>query len=160
MLPARPGQVAVGLVIIAFGALVLWAARDLEVQAGYAGVGPGALPRITGALLILLGAVLAWQAWRQGFAGVDEAAERALGFHWPNFGWVSFGLLSYALLIETAGFPAVSMVLFAAVARAFGSRRWLRDAAVGLGLALLVYLLFSVGLRIQLPVGPFDFLRP
>lgn len=158
--PGRAGQVIAGLVVVAFGALVLWASQDLEVQSGYAGVGPGALPRITGTLLLILGGVLVWQAWTTGFPGVDEDAERELGFYWPGFLQVSFGLLAYAFLIEPAGFPLASTVLFAAVARGFGSRRWLRDGVVGLVLALAVYALFSIGLKIQLPVGPFTFLLP
>jgi len=156
----RAGQVVVGAVVLGFGALVLWAASDLSVEAGYAGIGPGALPRITGILLLLLGAVLVWQAWTRAFPGVDEKEERALGFHWPGFLWVSGGLIAYGLLIEPASFIVASTVLFAMVARGFGSHRPLRDALIGLALALAVYGMFSVGLKIQLPVGPFEFLRP
>ena len=157
--PGRTGQLIVGLVVVVFGILVLWASQDLEIQSGYAGVGPGALPRVTGTLLLILGAVLVRQAWTTGLPGIDEPAERALGFHWPGFRWVSAGLLANAWLIEPAGFPLASTGLFAAVARGFGSRRWLRDALIGLTLALAVYLMFSVGLKTQLPVGPFTFLR-
>lgn len=156
----RTGQLLVGLAVLLFGALVLWAAGDLPFEAGYAGIGPGALPRITGILLLVCGVMLIWLAWTRGFPGVDEAAERALGFHWPGFLWVSGGLLAYGLLIEPASFIVASTVLFAMVARGFGSRRLLRDALIGLVLALAVYGMFSIGLKIQLPVGPFDFLRP
>ena len=41
--PGRTGQLIVGLVVVVFGILVLWASQDLEIQSGYAGVGPGAL---------------------------------------------------------------------------------------------------------------------
>ena len=156
----RSGQVLVGLFVLAFGAIVLWAATDLPFESGYAGIGPGALPRITGILLLVCGAILVWQAWRRGFPGVDEAAERALGFHWAGFLWVSGGLLAYGLLVEPASFIVASTALFAMVARGFGSRRLLRDVLIGLVLSLAVYGLFSVGLKIQLPVGPFEFLRP
>jgi putative tricarboxylic transport membrane protein len=156
----RTGQIAVGVIVILFGAGVLWAAADLPVQAGYAGIGPGALPRIVGAVLLILGAMLTWQAWRRGFDGVDEAAEHELGFDRRSFFWVSAGLIVYGVLVERASFIVASTLLFALTARGFGSRRWLHDGLIGLALAVIVYLLFSVGLKIQLPVGPFEFLRP
>ena len=156
----RTGQVLVGLFVLAFSALVLWAATDLPFESGYAGIGPGALPRITGILLLICGVILVWQAWTRGFPGVNEAEERALGFYWPGFLWVSGGLLVYGLLIEPASFIVASTLLFAMVARGFGSRRLLRDVLIGLALSLTVYGLFSIGLKIQLPVGPFEFLRP
>lgn len=156
----RLGQVAVGLLVVLVGAGILVAATDLPVQAGYAGIGPGALPRLVGAVLMVLGLMLTWQAWTRGFDGVDEAAERALGFDAAGFLWLSAGLVVYGLLIERASFIVASTLLFAMTARGFGSRRWLRDGVIGIVLALLVYLMFSVGLKIQLPVGPFEFLRP
>lgn len=156
----RAGQIVVGVLVVLLGAGVLWIALDLPAQAGYAGIGPGALPRVVGAVLLILGIMLTWQAWRQGFDGVDEAAERALGFDRRGFLWVSGGLIAYGLLVERASFIVASTLLFAMTARGFGSRRPLFDVVVGLVLAAAVYLMFSVGLKIQLPVGPFEFLRP
>jgi putative tricarboxylic transport membrane protein len=48
-------------------------------------------------------------------------------------------------------------VLFACVARAFGSRRVARDAALGFVLALAVFLFFVKLLNVNLPPG---WLRP
>jgi putative tricarboxylic transport membrane protein len=44
-------------------------------------------------------------------------------------------------------------VLFVFVARGFGSRRFLRDLAIGVALALAVYLFFSQLLNVNLPAG-------
>ena len=157
MIPPRSrpavGQVLAGVCVILFGIGMLIAGRELPVEAGYAGVGPGALPLIVGCGLILLGSLLTWQAWRHGFSDVDEAAEHAAGFDWPGFLWVSGAILAYGLLVEKAGFVLASTLLFAMVARGFGSRRLLRDLLAGLIVAGLVYLLFAAGLNINLPAG-------
>jgi putative tricarboxylic transport membrane protein len=44
-------------------------------------------------------------------------------------------------------------VLFVLVAAAFGSRRHLRDAVIGLALATLAYVTFVYGLGLNLPAG-------
>jgi putative tricarboxylic transport membrane protein len=44
-------------------------------------------------------------------------------------------------------------VLFMATARAFGSRRWLVDGALGLTIAVLSFVVFNHGLDLNLPAG-------
>lgn len=51
------------------------------------------------------------------------------------------------------GFVAASAGMFTLVAAAFGSRRFLRDAALGLVFATVIYLVFVHGLGLHLPVG-------
>jgi putative tricarboxylic transport membrane protein len=43
--------------------------------------------------------------------------------------------------------------LFVGVARGFGSRRWARNAAIGLVLSLGIYLFFVKLLNVNLPAG-------
>jgi putative tricarboxylic transport membrane protein len=57
------------------------------------------------------------------------------------------------LLLMPAGFIIAATVLFVLVARAFSSRRMLRDAVAGLLLALIVYFSFTAGLGLVLPKG-------
>ena len=57
------------------------------------------------------------------------------------------------LVINTAGFVLAAVALFTCVARGFGSRRWLRDAAIGLLLGLAVFLFFVRFLNVNLPAG-------
>ena len=61
------------------------------------------------------------------------------------------GLVLDVLLMQWAGFVLASAVLFVFVARAFGSRRPLRDVAVAVAIALLVHLGFTRGLGVTLP---------
>jgi putative tricarboxylic transport membrane protein len=68
---------------------------------------------------------------------------------------VALGLVSFVGLLNLAGFVAAGTVLFACTASAFGSRRWLRDALVGVTICAIVYIAFTYGLGISLPPGPF-----
>lgn len=64
---------------------------------------------------------------------------------------VAAALLGFVLLLEPAGFVPAGALLFAVTASAFGSRRWLRDALVGLAIGAAVFVGFTHGLGIRLP---------
>ena len=68
---------------------------------------------------------------------------------------VALGLVAFVALLNLAGFVAAGTVLFAATASAFGSRRWLRDALLGITLCATVYVAFTYGLGVPLPPGLF-----
>jgi putative tricarboxylic transport membrane protein len=150
---APGGQVAVSAGVLALGACLLWGSFYLPTGGGYAQVGPGVVPRMVGIVLLLLGALLAREAFTGGYRGVDEEAEVHLPMDWPSFAWVSGGIVAYGLAIEHAGFILSSTMLFVAVARGFHSLRWLLNAAVGLVLAVIVFAIFNYGLGLTLPVG-------
>jgi putative tricarboxylic transport membrane protein len=150
---APAGQVAVAAGVTVIGALILWGSFYLPTGGGYAQVGPGVVPRVVGAVIVILGAALLREAFTGGFRGVDEEAEARLPMDWPAFGWVSGGIIAYGLLIEQLGFILSSTILFAMVARGFKSRRWLLNAVTGLVLAAIVYAIFNYGLGLTLPAG-------
>ena len=64
---------------------------------------------------------------------------------------LTLGLVSFVALLNPAGFVAAGTVLFVCTSSAFGSRRWLRDALVGLTLCGIVYITFTHGLGVTLP---------
>ena len=57
------------------------------------------------------------------------------------------------LLIHRAGFVLAQAALFVCVARGFGSVRPARDFAIGIALALGVFLFFVKFLNVNLPAG-------
>jgi putative tricarboxylic transport membrane protein len=61
------------------------------------------------------------------------------------------GLVLFLASMTVAGFIAAGTLLFVCTASAFGSRRWRRDALVGLTLCAVVYSLFTYGLGVRLP---------
>ena len=107
----------------------------LPAGGGYAQVGPGVVPRIVGAVMILSSAsMLLREALTGGFRGVDEEAE-AQAARWTgrrSRGSPAASSL-YGLLVERARLPhRVGARSSSCVARGFGSRRWVLNAVVGL----------------------------
>ena len=150
---APAGQVATAAGVLVLGGLILWGSFNLPTGGGYAQVGPGVVPRIVGAGILVLGAWLLYEAFSGGFRGIDEEAEARLPMHWASFAWVSGGIIAYGLLIERLGFILASTLLFVMVARGFGSRRWLLNVMSGVLLAAAVYAIFTYGLGLMLPAG-------
>lgn len=158
--PRPKGQIAVAAGFLAVGVLVLVGASDLPAGGGYAQVGPGVVPRIVGAAIVLLGAMLLYEAITGGFRGVDEEAETHLPMDWAAFAWITAGIIAYGLLVERAGFLPASTLLFMAVARSFASRRWVTNALIGAALAGFIFAVFNYGLGLALPAGPLKPLLP
>ena len=151
---APGGQLAVAVGVLALGGAIFGGSFDLPTGGGYAQVGPGVVPRIVGAGILLLGAMLVREALTGGFRGVDEEAEAKLPLDWISFAWVTAGIFAYGLLVERLGFIIASAVLFVFVARSFASRRWALNAVVGLVLAAAIFAIFTYGLGLMLPAGP------
>jgi putative tricarboxylic transport membrane protein len=152
---APRGQLAVAAGVLALGALIFGGSFYLPTGGGYAQVGPGVVPRFVGIITIILGAALMREAFTGGFRGVDEEAEEHLPMDWIAFAWVSGGIIAYGLLVERLGFILASIVLYVMVARAFNSRRWVLNAAVGAALAIFIFVTFNYGLGLNLPMGVF-----
>lgn len=79
--------------------------------------------------------------------GNEAAARRA------PIGWLAAGVIAYLLLAERGGFVVASAALFWFTARAFDSRRPLRDAAFSVVISVGAYLLFARVLQLSLPAG-------
>jgi putative tricarboxylic transport membrane protein len=152
-------QTAIGAGTLAVGALIAAGATQIRSEAGYSGVGPNFLPWVVGAMLVLCGAVLVWEALHGGFRAMEEPSggEHA---HWRGFVWVSVGILANALLITTIGFILSCALCFVLAVRGFKSaegrldlsvRAWVVDAVVGAAIAAPVYWMFTQLLAINLP---------
>lgn len=149
-------EVALSLGVLALGVLAAVVAFRLPEASGYARVGPNFMPKVVAAGLIVLGlwllAELATGGWRDRVP--DDPAERGEhAFHGGAFLWVTAGLAAQMVLIRHAGFVLAAGVLFACVARGFGSARPARDAAAGLVLGVAVFLFFVRFLNVSLPAG-------
>jgi putative tricarboxylic transport membrane protein len=139
-----------GAGVAALGAFVLAAAEDILSPAPW---GPALMPRIVGAGLLLLGlATVAerLQALAQGDASDDGGATNN---DWRGFAWILASLAAFGLLVGPIGFPLAAALLFACVARGFGSPGPVRDFVLGLALALAATLLFAHFLGLPLSWG-------
>ena len=146
------GEASVAVAVLALAGIIVWQAGTIPSPL-YAQLGPRVAPYIVGAGLAILGAALLVAAltrrWR---AEPEEDGAPDL----PALAWLSAGLVLNVLLIQPLGFVLASTILFAFVARGFGSTRWLRNAAIGLAIALLAFVGFEKVLGIHVGAGILD----
>jgi len=156
MLPAARVELILSLGVLALGIFASIIAFRLPEAGGYARIGPNFMPKFVSAGLIALGVWLLAEVFTGGWRErvPDSPAERGEhAFVYSAFGWVTAGLFAQMALIHNAGFVIAAMVLFACVARGFGSTRTVRDLALGLVLGLAVFLFFVKFLNVNLPAG-------
>ena len=153
---AKPAELIISLAVVALGVAVAVGTTRLSGGGGYARVGPNAAPAVVAGGLILLGLWLLYEAlsggWRNAISDQPETRGEHR-FYASAFAWVSIGLFAQTLLIHRAGFVLAQAALFVCVARGFGSVRLVRDFAIGIALALGVFLFFVKFLNVNLPAG-------
>jgi putative tricarboxylic transport membrane protein len=155
---AKPAEIIISLAVLALGIAVAVGTTRLSAAGGYARIGPNAAPAVVAGGLILLGIWLLYEALSGGWrSAIPHEATGEHRFYAGAFLWVSAGLFAQMLLIHRAGFVLAQAVLFTCVARGFASTRPIRDFAIGLALALGVFLFFIKFLNVNLPAG---WLRP
>ena len=148
--------VAMALAVMALGAFVVFDTATGLTGPGYAQVGPGVFPVIVGVALLLAGLALLAQSlrgyWRVAWVEHD-ASPSAAAAPLRNVLLIGAALTLNVLLFAPLGFIAASAVLFACVSTAFGSRRFVLGAAIGIAFAAAIYVIFVHGLGLHLPAG-------
>lgn len=154
---ARPGaswpDLAAGLFVFVLGGLAVWQALAIPASPIYAQVGPKAVPFAVAGGLLLLGAGLVAQALRGGWSHELEEARDAPPPNPRAFALLLAGLAANLLLIVPLGFSVAATAQYVLVAAGFGSRRFLRDAAVALVLTLAAWFLFVELLGVNIGAG-------
>jgi putative tricarboxylic transport membrane protein len=121
----------------------------LQAQAAPAAAGWQPTAQTAPVVVLIAAAVFAaGLAWQRRTAAPDGGAAGIA----PAAGLVA-ALALQALAMPLAGFVPVAAVLFASTSRALGSRRLLRDVALGAALAGTLAVLFAWGLGVPLPSG-------
>lgn len=142
------------LLFLAAGVAVLGWAFAIPEGAIDQDVGPRAFPLLVGVGLCVAASVAVVQAFRGSDPALTEQArEEARLTEWRPVAALLALLVGYLFALAPCGYWQSTAVLFALVARVLGSRRILRDALIGLVLALAVYFLFDRLLGIHLPPG-------
>jgi len=143
-------ELLIGLGLLACAAAVAWQTLAIPVSPLYSKVGPRVFPYITMAGLIVLSLLLVLAALRGGWEPEEEKETPA---DWKAMGLVAAGLVANLALIQPLGFTAASVVMFVLVCFGFGSRHPLRDALLGLALALAAYFGFARALGVNIGAG-------
>ncbi len=136
--------------MLVLAGVVYWQSALIPVSPLYAKVGPTVVPMMTALALALLGVLLLVAALRGGW---QSEAERELTIDNAALLWIAAGLILNVLLIGPAGFTLASIILFVCVARGFGSRAIVRDAAIAAVFALIAYFGFAKTLGINIGAG-------
>ena len=144
----RAGLVIAGFLLL-LAAIIFWDTANLQLAPTY-GVGPKAMPYVVACGLALLAIGNALLAWRGDFPERDDFDLQALVLILGGFAAL------IAIIGLGGGFIVATTILFAATARAFGRRALHIDLAIGLMLAVAVYLLFDKLLTLSLPAGPIE----
>ena len=139
--------IAAGLLLLAL--IIFWDASAVQLGQTY-GLGPKAMPYVVATGTALLAIANFALAWRSDFPEREDYDAKAIIL-------ILGGLAALIAIIGLGGgFIPATAVLFAATARAFGRRAVLVDLAIGLVLAIAVYLLFDKLLTLALPSGPIE----
>lgn len=149
------GDTLVALAVVAMGAYLIYGAGQVRLLPSYSRIGPRFFPYLAGFGSLACGLLLVVAALR-GERGVPDITEDVDLSQRDNLRPVVVlvvAMLLGVLLMERAGFVLASTVIFAGVALGFGSRRLLRDVAVGFLLAMAAYLAFTRLLDLTLPAG-------
>jgi putative tricarboxylic transport membrane protein len=141
----RPGDVVAGGLLTLLGVGVSVRAVGLEIGSAL-DPQPGFFPFIGGLLLTVLAIILAVQ----GFRGASASGEGERDDLRKPLVLV-VALLVYAALLETVGYPIMTVLIVLVVLRTLEAR-WVPGVAVSILLSLGSYLLF-VKLGVPLPPG-------
>jgi putative tricarboxylic transport membrane protein len=152
-------QSLVGVGALLVGAVMAYGATFISSEAGYAGVGPNALPWLVAVVLLVCGGWLIWEARSGGFREMEAPSGAAQG-DWRAVSWVVAGIVANASLITVIGFILACSLCFALAVRGLRMaegrvggdlRQSLIDAVTGLLIAAPVFWMFTKLLAINLP---------
>ena len=151
----RPHLIA-GLGVAAAAAGFATGLPSIDAAGGYSGLSPRFLPTIVTLGLAVCAVLLIARRASVPDApdDADRSDPRAPSRPVARLATLLAGLAANLALIGTLGFVACATLLMILVARAFGSRRPLRDGLVGLALALPLWLVFTRLLGLSLPLMP------
>ena len=142
-------------VVVALGVFLLLGISDIPLGAGYDRIGPRFFPYAVAAGLILLGGMLGISTFRvkNTTPKASELSTPSAPLNWVSLGYLTLALLLSLALLNRAGFVVACSAQFWLAARAFHSKRPVRDAIVAVVLSTVVYFAFSHLLGLTLPAG-------
>jgi putative tricarboxylic transport membrane protein len=128
-------------------------------------LGPDALPKAIGFLMVLLSALYVLQSFR-GASKEDEERAALIGADEKLASYVDIKtvgimlgmMLIYAFLFEPLGYPIATFLMFIAGVFVLDRRHLGRDTIIAVIVSFGLYFAFGYLLRVQLPAGPLKLL--
>ena len=139
-----------GLVLIGVGLFVaLYASTHYQIGEP-SRMGPGFFPTALGWILVVLGAIVTLMAFRKTVHAIEPPP-----FEWRPFAAVLVAVLVFGLFIEKLGLIPTALIVIVITAMAENQFRWKKAILLGIFLALLSWLIFTIGLQMTLPAFAF-----
>ena len=133
-------------VVLLLGAGYLWAAIFMEEVTIGDPLGPTVFPIILGALMVALGfSLLIRPVGVSSSQPFTKTAACALV--------LAVLLCAYSFGIESIGYPAATFLFLLVASRLLGETSWVAGLVIPLAVSLGVFVLFTRGLDIPLPLG-------
>ena len=148
--PPDRAALAIGAFLLCLAAVVAYDAASIRAGvATYSRIGPAVFPYGIAVGLGLLGLATIAGGLRQGPGPRVRIDPR------PAL-WIAGGLAGQIAVLPFAGFSLATGIVFAATAAAFGRRRLVVTYPIGVVVALAVWLVFALALKLVLPAGPLE----
>ncbi|EPC00605.1 hypothetical protein L861_06605 [Litchfieldella anticariensis FP35 = DSM 16096] len=148
----RVNDLLLGLLMALLGVVTVWASRDFPTLPRQA-FGAGTFPTLIGALLVVLGLLLAVRGWQQRGAWFTWHGQVALSRVWLCLLAVVAAVAGYVWLTPVLGFPIVSIVMLTLLIGWLSAGRWWLATGVAAAATLLVWLAFAQLLHVPLALG-------
>ena len=140
-----------GLAMLAIGAFAaIYAYQNLEIGE-LSRMGPGFFPLVLGAALAVLGLLIALPAFFRPNAG-------PLGIDFKALFFVTVALLLFAFLLRPLGIliTSVLMVMVSTLPLSLATASWKTRIFTALGVAVVTWVVFILGLGMNLPTWPWS----
>ncbi|MDP3134086.1 MAG: tripartite tricarboxylate transporter TctB family protein [Burkholderiaceae bacterium] len=111
-------------------------------------MGPGFFPVILGTLLAVLGILIAVPAFFRSGPPVQV--------RWKPFALVMASLVAFAMTLKVLGLIVATMLAVVIASLADNDTRWKGRILIAVGVALITYLVFGLGLSMVLPMWPWS----
>lgn len=133
-----------GLLIVGVGIFAILHAQQYDLGS-LQRMGPGFFPTAIGILLIVLGAFITLPALLR--------AGPSIQINWRGGFWVLLSIFSFAFSLDYLGLP-LAAILAVLAATGASTLPWLKRLILGAAVAVITYLIFILGLGMNMPVLP------
>lgn len=152
--PSHRGvEIALGLLIVAFGAVVIYGALLAGIGWGFEGPGAGFFPFYIGLIIIAASAINLWQI-------VSEGDTRQIFADWGQLKQVAAVAIPsaiYVFLISFIGIYVSSTLLIIYFMMWLSKYGWRRTALVSILVPLITFVVFERWFLVTLPKGPLEY---
>lgn len=153
---AGRSELGVAALLGAVGVGILWDAVGLHAPYSQADpIGPRVVPYLVAALLLGTAVVLAVDVLRGGRGEVEggEDIDLSQPTDWRTVVPLVAVFAATIVLVDTLGWVIAGALLYFGSVMALGSRHYVRDALISVGLGVGTFYGFYLGLGIHLPAG-------